>query len=250
MDVLPAYDVRDKEIGRRDLEKGIWTVQLDEFTKALVNALVERWHPDTHTFHLPVSKCAVTLKDVAVILGLPTDGLPITGMTMNSFEALEAECLQQFGVAPRKSDCRVSCIKLTWLRDLKARLQLVDETSIQSIGQYSWGPACLALLYRSLCRVSRFDCKEIDGPLTLLLTWAWIRLPYLASVPRKPRCFLLANRWHNWERGDRRFRYFTLEHFRKALDDLQEGQFVWLAYVVDRLDPDIISAGIYMHSVV
>ncbi|RYR63245.1 hypothetical protein Ahy_A04g021047 [Arachis hypogaea] len=37
----------------------------------------------------------------------------------------------QFGVAPRKSDCRASCIKLTWLRDLKERIQLVDETSMQ-----------------------------------------------------------------------------------------------------------------------
>nr|XP_029154497.1 serine/threonine-protein phosphatase 7 long form homolog [Arachis hypogaea] len=218
--------------------------------KALVNALVERWHPDTHTFHLPVGECAVTLEDVVVILGLPTDGLLVTGMTMSSFEALEAEYLQQFGVAPRKSDCRASCIKLTWLRDLKERLQLVDETSMQSIGQYSWGSACLAHLYRSLCRASRFDYKEIDGPLTLLLTWAWMRLPYLASVPREPRSFPLANRWRNWEHGDRRFRYLTLEHFRKALDDLQEGQFVWLAYAVDRIDPDIIPADIYMHSVV
>ncbi|RYR27066.1 hypothetical protein Ahy_B02g061398 [Arachis hypogaea] len=56
---------------------------------------------DTHTFHLPVGECAVTLEDVAVILGLLTDGLPVTWMTMSSFEALEAECLQRFGVAPR-----------------------------------------------------------------------------------------------------------------------------------------------------
>ncbi|XP_057739741.1 serine/threonine-protein phosphatase 7 long form homolog [Arachis stenosperma] len=99
--------------------------------KALVNALVERCHPDTHTFHLPVGECAVTLEDVALILGLPTDGLPVTRMTISSFDALEAECLNQFGVAPRKSECRGSCIKLTWLRDLRERLQLVDEISIQ-----------------------------------------------------------------------------------------------------------------------
>ncbi|RYR25256.1 hypothetical protein Ahy_B02g058930 [Arachis hypogaea] len=41
--------------------------------KALVNALIERWHPDTHTFHLPVGECAVTLEDVALILGLPNE---------------------------------------------------------------------------------------------------------------------------------------------------------------------------------
>ncbi|RYR04341.1 hypothetical protein Ahy_B06g084026 [Arachis hypogaea] len=112
-----------------------------------------------------------------------------------------------------------------------------------SIGQYSWGFACLAHLYRSLCRASRFDCKKINGLLT-------IRLPYLAPVPREPRSFLLANRWRNWERGDRRFRYLTLEHFRKALDDLQEGHFLWLAYAIDCIDLDIIPADIYMHSVV
>ncbi|XLU31007.1 hypothetical protein S245_067073, partial [Arachis hypogaea] len=202
--------------------------------------IVERWHPDTHTFHFLIGECAVTLEDVAMIFGLPTDGLSVTGMTLSSFEALEAECLHQFWVALRKSDCRGSGIKLTWLRDLKERLQLIDENSLQvyvkchimlligmilfgdksgasaywkflpllsdfaSIGQYSWRSACLAYLYKSLCRASRFDCKKIDGPLTLLLCWAWIRLPYLAPVPREPRSFPLAN--------------------RKALDDLQEGQ--------------------------
>ncbi|QHN79048.1 uncharacterized protein DS421_19g666730 [Arachis hypogaea] len=254
--------------------------------KALVNALIERWHPDTHTFHLPIGECSVTLEDVALILGLPTDGLPVTGMTMSSFEAMEAECLLQFGVAPRREDCRSSCIKLTWLRNLKENLELNDEISIQryvrchimlligtilfgdksgagvhwkflpllrdfvNIGQYSWGSACLAHLYRALCRASRYNCKEIDGPLTLLLGWAWIRLPYLSPLPREPRSFPLANRWRNWERGDRRYRYLKLAHFRKAFDKLQEGQFVWVAYAVDRVDPNIIPAEIYMQSIV
>ncbi|QHO41586.1 uncharacterized protein DS421_5g147020 [Arachis hypogaea] len=98
--------------------------------KALVNALVERWHSNTHTFYLSLDECAVTLEDVAMIFGLPTDGLPVTGMTLSSFQTLEAECLHQFGVAPRKSDCRGSGIKLTWLRDLKEQIQLTDENSI------------------------------------------------------------------------------------------------------------------------
>ncbi|RYR69128.1 hypothetical protein Ahy_A03g015661 [Arachis hypogaea] len=74
-------------------------------------------------------------------------------------------------------------------------------------------------------------------------------MPYLAPIPRKPRSFPLANRWRNWERGDRRYRYLTLAHFRKAFDDLQEGQFVWVVYAVDHVDSDIISPDIYMHSV-
>ncbi|QHN98828.1 uncharacterized protein DS421_13g392800 [Arachis hypogaea] len=280
------YDERVEEHLRSTGFYHVSQIGVVQCQKALVNALVERWHPDTHTFHLPVGECAVSLEDVAMIFGLPTEGLPVTGMTLSSFEALEAECLHQFGVAPRKSDCRGSGIKMTWLRDLKERSQLTDENSIQvyikchimlligtilfgdksgasvhwkflpllsdfaSIGQYSWGSACLAHLYRSLCRASHFDCKEIDGPLTLLLCWAWMRLPYLAPVPREPRSFLLANRWRNWERGDRVYKYLKLAHFRKALDELQEGQFLWVAYYSDRVDPDIIPADIYMHSVI
>ncbi|QHO20287.1 uncharacterized protein DS421_11g336650 [Arachis hypogaea] len=80
---------------------------------ALVTALVERWHPDTYTFHLPTGECAVTLEDMALILGIPINGLPVTGTTMTSQEAMEAECLHQFGVAPRTSDCRGSYIKMT-----------------------------------------------------------------------------------------------------------------------------------------
>ncbi|QHN85894.1 uncharacterized protein DS421_16g541290 [Arachis hypogaea] len=205
-------------------------IEVVQCQKALVNALIERWHPETHTFHLPIGECAVNLEDVALILGLPTDGLPVTGMTMSSFEALEVECLIQFGVAPCKSDCRGSCIKLTWLRDLKENLELTDDINIQRyvrchimllIGTILFeDKSGAAHLYRALCRVSRFNCKEIDGPLTLLLGWAWIRLPYLSSLPREPRSFPLANRWQNWEYGDRRYRYLKLAHFRKAFDEL------------------------------
>ncbi|RYR19350.1 hypothetical protein Ahy_B03g064110 [Arachis hypogaea] len=98
---------------------------------AMINALIERWRPETHTFHFPIGECAVTLEDVVVILGLPTNGLPVTGPTMSSFEALEAECLHQFGIASRKNDCRGSFIKLTWFRGLKDRIVLNDDVHMQ-----------------------------------------------------------------------------------------------------------------------
>ncbi|RYR24417.1 hypothetical protein Ahy_B02g057915 [Arachis hypogaea] len=90
--------------------------------------------------------------------------------------------------------------------------------------QFSWGSACLAHLYRSLCRATRVDCKEMDGPLTLLVSWAWIRLPFLAPIPGNPGVFPIANRWHNWDRQNYPYRYKTLAHYRRLLDDLQEGQ--------------------------
>ncbi|XP_020972058.1 protein MAIN-LIKE 1-like [Arachis ipaensis] len=125
------YDERVEEYLRSTGFYHVSQIGVVQCQKALVNALVERWHPETHTFHLPVGECAVSLEDMAMIFGLSTEGLPVTGMTLSSFEALEAECLHQFGVALRKSDCRGSGIKLTWLRDLKERSQLTDENSIQ-----------------------------------------------------------------------------------------------------------------------
>ncbi|XP_025607830.1 serine/threonine-protein phosphatase 7 long form homolog [Arachis hypogaea] len=252
---------------------------------AMINALIERWRPETHTFHFPVGECAVTLEDVAVILGLPTNGLPVTGPTMSSFEALEAECLHQFGIAPSKNECRGSFIKLTWFRGVRDRIVLNDVhmqmyvkchimllfgkvlfadksgagvhwkflplfRNFGGIIQFSWGSACLAHLYRSLCRATRVDCKEMDGPLTLLVSWAWIRLPFLAPIPGNPRVFPIANRWHNWDRQNYAYRYKTLAHYRRLLDDLEEGQFVWQAYGIGYIDPDVIPLAIRHNSVV
>ena len=47
----------------------------------LVTVLVERWRPESHTFHLPVGECTITLEDVVLQLGLRIDGRLVTGPT-------------------------------------------------------------------------------------------------------------------------------------------------------------------------
>ena len=42
--------------------------------RSLLAALVDRWRPETHTFHLPCGEVAPTLQDGSYLLGLPLAG--------------------------------------------------------------------------------------------------------------------------------------------------------------------------------
>ena len=44
------------------------------FDNSLLTALVDRWRPETHTFHFRWGEMTVTLQDVACLLGLPLAG--------------------------------------------------------------------------------------------------------------------------------------------------------------------------------
>ena len=39
-----------------------------------MTALVERWRPETNTFHMYHGECTLTLEDVAMLTDLPVDG--------------------------------------------------------------------------------------------------------------------------------------------------------------------------------
>ncbi|KAH1096782.1 hypothetical protein J1N35_013703 [Gossypium stocksii] len=53
-------------------------IQISELRGDLISALVERWRPETHTFHFPCGEAIITLQDVAVQLELSINGEAVT----------------------------------------------------------------------------------------------------------------------------------------------------------------------------
>ncbi|KAK5770878.1 hypothetical protein PVK06_047035 [Gossypium arboreum] len=79
----------------------------------LINALIERWRPETHTFHLPCEECTIILEDVHLQLGLPVDGDAVTGSVHSADWG--AVCYELLGAIP--DNINGGRIEMGWLRD-------------------------------------------------------------------------------------------------------------------------------------
>ena len=62
--------------------EGLFKAPSREIDHCLISALVERWWPETHTFHLSHGEMSITLQDVEVIYGLPIEGEVLVGPTV------------------------------------------------------------------------------------------------------------------------------------------------------------------------
>lgn len=168
----------------------------------LISALVERWRRETNTFHLNVGEMTVTLKDVALLLGLAIDGEPVIGITYTTCSSV---CEKYLGRAPESIYTSGGMVKLSWLKEFFSRcledapievieqhtraylLYLVGSTifstttgnkvpvmylqlfeNFDHCGNYAWGAAALGFLYRALGNASLRSQSTISGCLTLL----------------------------------------------------------------------------------
>lgn len=69
----PAFEEGGEDIDVLETEKSVRM----SYDRSLLSCLVDRWRPETHTFHFPWGEMAPTLQDVSFLLGLPLAGGPI-----------------------------------------------------------------------------------------------------------------------------------------------------------------------------
>lgn len=222
----------------------------------LISALVERWRPETHTFHMPQGECTITLQDVNMQLGLKVDGEPVTGVTYGNWQPLLQALL---GVAPPQSEIKGGRLKMKWLNDhfgdfndhahdhvqverytrafilrIMGGLLFSDHSSsyvplrflplladFDECGSYSWGSAVLSYLYRELCKATDYNRKEIGGACILLQLWAWMRFPCIAPQPPPPNPQKpLGERWSGGQTYDAVYREIT--YYRGVFDRMEK----------------------------
>ncbi|MBA0765725.1 hypothetical protein Gotri_014879, partial [Gossypium trilobum] len=79
----------------------------------LISALVERWRPETHIFHLPCGECTITLENISLQFGLPVNGEVGMGLVISA--EWSATCEQLLGKVSNKF--RGSRIEMRWLKE-------------------------------------------------------------------------------------------------------------------------------------
>ncbi|QHO26863.1 uncharacterized protein DS421_7g203130 [Arachis hypogaea] len=236
--------------------------RLDE---ALVSAFVERWRPETHTFHMPFGECTITLQDVAYQLGLPVDGRYVSGCLSEFHIYIEGGrpawvwFEELLGVIPPPSQVQKYAVNCSWFQETFGECpeDADDETvrreldsrwipyvaRLEELGTYSWGSAALAWLYRCMCRVANRHVVKLAGPLQLLQSWIFWRFPRFRPAGYDESSWPLASRWSGYnpsgsEKGPR------VQMWRTRIDRLQDGEFLWMPYgtpdVLQVVHPEVL----------
>ncbi|KAH1254800.1 Serine/threonine-protein phosphatase 7 long form [Glycine max] len=244
---------------------------------ALISAFIERWRPETHTFHLRCGETTITLQDVSVLLDLRTNRTPLIGSTNLDWADL---CEKLLGVRPHKGELEGSVVKLSWLAHHFSHIN-IDEGNVEQLQRfirawilrfiggvlfvnksssrvslrylqflrdfeqcstYAWGLAVLAYLYRKMCSATDYKVKSIGGVCILIQMWAWERCTTLTPKRMPP---VIENKplGHRWLRqGNQHIGNDDLRVFLRKLDLIKRHEEPYTTTVMATL-PQICVVG-------
>ncbi|CAN0928873.1 Protein MAINTENANCE OF MERISTEMS [Linum grandiflorum] len=144
----------------------------------LCTALIERWRPETNTFHMYHGEMTITSEDVSFITGLPVD----RGAVFEEYPDKDYDWgptifhILSFLMADRSG----ATVHPVYLLLLERERPSDDQ-------YYAWGAAALASLYREMGR-SVFNLEghgkawgDIGGWMVLLQAWALKHFPSIAK---------------------------------------------------------------------
>ncbi|XP_021731341.1 protein MAIN-LIKE 1-like [Chenopodium quinoa] len=191
-------------------------IMFRRFNWLLIYAFVERWQPDTNTFHMPFGKITIMLHNVYHILGLRVDGsmvsiTPSTDVIWDAYQVtLDMTAGEHYEKCGTKTIWQGSGVLTERIMDSTLEEQrpysvhysaymwlvlggclfldksgnrthpsFLNELVVEElqISDYTWGLAALAYLYRQLGTASRKDADSIAGCLTLLQAWIYEYFP-------------------------------------------------------------------------
>jgi hypothetical protein len=139
------YDERYEPYFRRAGLLGFVTQfrrKMPAINNTALTSLVDRWRPETHSFHLPCGEMTVTLEDFAMITALPIDGEALTGRVDN--ENWQQRVFGLTGKQPNPpkegvKDNRTSGVPYSWLRSIGTPPEGADDLTVQRHARaYMW----------------------------------------------------------------------------------------------------------------
>ena len=172
----------------------------------LILGFVERWHPETNSFHLPIGEMTISLDDMWSLLHLPITGEFCSTKNLEYEDSIQIMMtllgIDRAMASDELNHCRGAQVRLRWLRDLytsccdnelwefDARaylLHLVGCTifanksvifvrtyylelirDLPTCRKYAWGVAALVYFYEPLRHASFANTKQLARYLPLL----------------------------------------------------------------------------------
>ncbi|KAH7843384.1 hypothetical protein Vadar_015969 [Vaccinium darrowii] len=232
-----------------------------------ISAFVERWHPETNSFHFDFGEMGPKLDDVEKLLGIPTYGLAVQqkdardaktlvryllGVLENEAKNALAEAkggqAVTFGwlrlyfsdLRDNDTDERVTYCSRAYLLYMLGCTLLCDKTGskvnvsplalledLDRVSHYGWGASALAFLYRQLGQASRRDTKQLSCFLTLLEAWIDEHFPVFNPVTNPDYTEDLP-RALRWV--SRRESGTSQSYYRQLLHDLGADQVIFNLY--------------------